>query len=238
MKLINIGFGNMISADRLIAIVSPESARLSARFRKRVTATCSLMQHMADARAQSLLWTATTLCCLRFCRRPFREEWTAAVQRRKKSMSEKGILFVLTGPSGVGKGTVLKEVRAHKPLFYSISATTRAPRAGEQDGVHYHFMTRETFRQLAEQGGFLEHAEFSGNCYGTPAAPVDEELQTGRDVLLEIEVQGAMQVKDIRPEAVRIFLAPPSFEELERRLIGRGTEEPEVIQRRLGYRQA
>ena len=148
-------------------------------------------------------------------------------------MSEKGILFVLTGPSGVGKGTVLKEVRAHKPLFYSISATTRAPRAGEQDGVHYHFMTRETFRQLAEQGGFLEHAEFSGNCYGTPAAPVDEELQAGRDVLLEIEVQGAMQVKDIRPEAVRIFLAPPSFEELERRLIGRGTEEPEVIQRRL-----
>ena len=109
-------------------------------------------------------------------------------------MSEKGILFVLTGPSGVGKGTVLKEVRAHKPLFYSISATTRAPRAGEQDGVHYHFMTRETFRQLAEQGGFLEHAEFSGNCYGTPAAPVDEELQAGRDVLLEIEVQGAMQV--------------------------------------------
>ena len=148
-------------------------------------------------------------------------------------MSEKGILFVLTGPSGVGKGTVLKEVRAHKPLFYSISATTRAPRAGEQDGVHYHYMTRETFRQLAEQGGFLEHAEFSGNCYGTPAAPVDEELQAGRDVLLEIEVQGAMQVKDIRPEAVRIFLAPPSFEELERRLIGRGTEEPEVIQRRL-----
>ena len=136
-------------------------------------------------------------------------------------MSEKGILFVLTGPSGVGKGTVLKEVRAHKPLFYSISATTRAPRAGEQDGVHYHFMTRETFRQLAEQGGFLEHAEFSGNCYGTPAAPVDEELQAG------------MQVKDIRPEAVRILLAPPSFEELERRLIGRGTEEPEVIQRRL-----
>ena len=186
MKLINIGFGNMISADRV----------------------------------QSLLWTATTLCCLRFCRRPFREEWTAAVQRRKKSMSEKGILFVLTGPSGVGKGTVLKEVRAHKPLFYSISATTRAPRAGEQDGVHYHFMTRETFRQLAEQDG-------------TPAAPVDEELQAGRDVLLEIEVQGAMQVKDIRPEAVRIFLAPPSFEELERRLIGRGTEEPEVIQRRL-----
>ena len=99
--------------------------------------------------------------------------------------------------------------------------------------MHYHFMTRETFRQLAEQGGFLEHAEFSGNCYGTPAAPVDEELQAGRDVLLEIEVQGAMQVKDIRPEAVRIFLAPPSFEELERRLIGRGTEEPEVIQRRL-----
>lgn len=148
-------------------------------------------------------------------------------------MSEKGILFVLTGPSGVGKGTVLKQVREHKPLFYSISATTRAPREGEQDGVHYHFMTREKFQQLVEEGGFLEHAEFSENCYGTPAAPVDAELQAGRDVLLEIEVQGAMQVKQARPEAVRIFLAPPSFEELERRLVGRGTEKPEVVQRRL-----
>ncbi len=148
-------------------------------------------------------------------------------------MSEKGILFVLTGPSGVGKGTVLKQVREHKSLFYSISATTRAPREGEQDGVHYHFMTREKFQQLVEEGGFLEHAEFSKNCYGTPAAPVDAELQAGRDVLLEIEVQGAMQVKQARPEAVRIFLAPPSFEELERRLVGRGTEEPEVVQRRL-----
>ena len=148
-------------------------------------------------------------------------------------MSEKGILFVLTGPSGVGKGTVLKQVREYKPLFYSISATTRDPREGEKDGVDYHFMTREKFQQLVEEGGFLEHAEFSKNCYGTPAAPVDAEIQAGRDVLLEIEVQGAMQVKQIRPEAVRIFLAPPSFEELERRLVGRGTEEPEVVQRRL-----
>ena len=142
-------------------------------------------------------------------------------------------LFVISAPSGCGKGTILAEVFKNRDVFYSISCTTRKPREGEKDGVHYHFMTRETFRQLAEQGGFLEHAEFSGNCYGTPAAPVDEELQAGRDVLLEIEVQGAMQVKDIRPEAVRIFLAPPSFEELERRLIGRGTEETEVIQRRL-----
>ena len=148
-------------------------------------------------------------------------------------MSEKGILFVLTGPSGVGKGTVLKEVRAHKPLFYSISATTRAPRAGEQDGVHYHFMTRETFRQLAEQGGFLEHAEFSGNCYGTPAAPVDEELQAGRDVLLEIEVQGALQVKQKCPDALLVFVMPPSFEELRRRLTDRGTEDGAMVERRL-----
>lgn len=144
-----------------------------------------------------------------------------------------GILFVLTGPSGVGKGTVLTEVRKRKPLFYSISATTRAPRPGETNGVEYHFMTREAFDRLAADGGFLEHAEYSGNCYGTPAAPVDAELQAGRDVLLEIEVQGAMQVKECRPDAIRIFLAPPSYAELERRLTGRGTEDAEAVHRRL-----
>ncbi len=148
-------------------------------------------------------------------------------------MHERGILFVLTGPSGVGKGTVLKEVRGQRELYLSISATTRQPRPGEQDGVHYFFLTREQFEKKVAENGFLEHAEFSGNCYGTPAAPVDAQLDAGHDVLLEIEVQGAMQVHQKRPDTVRIFIAPPSFDELERRLVGRGTEQPEVVRRRL-----
>ena len=145
----------------------------------------------------------------------------------------KGILFVVTGPSGVGKGTVLTEVRKQRKLYFSISATTRKPREGEQDGVHYYFLTREEFAQKVAENGFLEHAEFSGNCYGTPAAPVDAMLNEGKDVLLEIEVQGAMQVHDIREDAVRIFIAPPNFEELQSRLTGRGTESEEAVRRRL-----
>lgn len=145
----------------------------------------------------------------------------------------KGILFVVTGPSGVGKGTVLAEVRKQRELYFSISATTRKPREGEQDGVHYYFLSREEFEKKVAEKGFLEHAEFSGNCYGTPAAPVDTMLKEGKDVLLEIEVQGAMQVHDIREDAVRIFIAPPSFAELERRLTDRKTEDAETIHRRL-----
>lgn len=148
-------------------------------------------------------------------------------------MNKKGILFVITGPSGVGKGTVLAEVRKQKNVYFSISATTRQPREGEQDGVHYFFLTREQFEQKIGENGFLEHAEFSGNCYGTPAAPVDAHLEQGKDVILEIEVQGAMQVHEIRPDAVRIFLAPPSYAELENRLTGRGTETEEAVRMRL-----
>ncbi len=150
-------------------------------------------------------------------------------------MSEqKGILFVLTGPSGVGKGTILSEVRAKREdIYLSISATTRQPREGERDGVHYFFLTRAQFEEKIAQDGFLEHAEFSGNCYGTPEEPVNEQLQNGSDVILEIEVQGAMQVHEKRPDAVRIFIAPPSFAELERRLVGRGTEEEDAVRRRL-----
>ena len=148
-------------------------------------------------------------------------------------MSKQGILFVVTGPSGVGKGTVLAKVREQRELYFSISATTRKPRAGEQDGIHYYFLTKEQFEQKVAAGGFLEHAQFSGNYYGTPAEPVDRQLKEGKDILLEIEVQGAMQVRENRPDAVRIFLAPPSFAELEKRLIGRGTEDTEAIRMRL-----
>ena len=146
----------------------------------------------------------------------------------------KGTLFVLTGPSGVGKGTVRKLMeRERLNLFTSISATTRAPRKGEQEGVHYYFLTKEQFEQKLREEAFLEYAQFADNSYGTLREPVEEHLNKGENVLLEIEVQGALQVKERCPEAVMIFILPPSMEELRRRLIGRGTETPEKIEKRL-----
>ena len=149
-------------------------------------------------------------------------------------MNTRGTLFVVTGPSGAGKGTVLKKVMAATDhLYFSISATTRAPRPGEVHGVHYHFITRESFAQLIREERLLEHAEYVGNFYGTPLDPVLEHLAQGDDVILEIEIQGAKQVKARYPEAALVFIAPPSFDELERRLRGRGTETEETILRRM-----
>ena len=146
----------------------------------------------------------------------------------------KGMTFIIAGPSGVGKGSVIKKVFAQRDqLYFSVSATTRAPRPGEVDGVDYHFISREQFMDWIEQGAFLEHAEFVGNCYGTPKQYVDEAMERGEDVILDIEVQGAEQIHQLRPEAVRNFLVPPSWEELEHRLTGRGTESVEKVQKRL-----
>lgn len=149
-------------------------------------------------------------------------------------MSEHGALIVFTGPSGVGKGTVLDALETSGRDFYrSVSATTRAPRPGETERGAYHFMSVPEFRELIAQNRLLEYAEYVGQYYGTPAAPVDEALASGRDVILEIEVQGALQVRARRPDAVLVFLLPPSPEELERRLRGRGTESEEKIEKRL-----
>ena len=147
----------------------------------------------------------------------------------------KGNLVILSGPSGVGKGTVRKKLfEDHGASFYySISMTTRSPRPGEVDGKDYFFVTREAFRKKVEEGGFLEWAEFVGNCYGTPEDVVNSYLEKGVDVLLEIETNGAKQVMAKRPDAISIFLVPPSFEELESRIRGRSTEDEETIQRRL-----
>ena len=146
----------------------------------------------------------------------------------------KGTLYVFTGPSGAGKGTVLGRLREQDDrLFYSISATTRAPRPGETDGVQYYFLTKADFEQRIAQNAFLEHARYVDNYYGMLEAPVNEKLAEGYDVILEIEVQGAMQVHKKRPDAVMVFIAPPSFEELAARLRGRGTESEEKIQKRL-----
>lgn len=147
---------------------------------------------------------------------------------------ERGRLLVLSGPSGVGKSSVVAQLRSHRPdLVFSVSATTRAPRAGEVDGVHYRFVDRAGFESMIARGQLLEWAEFAGHLYGTPVEPVEEALSAGHDVLLEIELQGARQVRDSAPGAIRVFLAPPSWEVLVDRLQGRRTESPEVIERRL-----
>jgi guanylate kinase len=143
-------------------------------------------------------------------------------------------LTVLSGPSGVGKGTVVRKVRELYPhVWVSVSCTTRRPRPGEREGREYRFVSREQFHELAEAGELLEFAEFAGNLYGTPRAPVDARLAAGEPTLLEIDLQGARQVRAAMPDAQLVFLAPPSWDELERRLSGRGTELTAAVAARL-----
>ncbi|MGG7618795.1 guanylate kinase [Bacillus coreaensis] len=150
-------------------------------------------------------------------------------------MQEKGLLIVLSGPSGVGKGTVRKEVfsQPDTAFEYSISMTTRAPREGEVDGVDYFFKSREEFEQLIKEEKLLEYAEFVGNYYGTPVDYVRQTLDSGKDVFLEIEVQGARQVRKKFPDGLFIFLVPPSLSELKNRIVTRGTETEDVINNRM-----
>ena len=148
---------------------------------------------------------------------------------------KRGTLFVFSGPSGVGKGTLNSKLFAEfgDQIAFSVSATTRAPREGEIDGKHYFFISRQEFEKRIANNDFLEYAQFAGNFYGTPKPYVMSLLEQGKNVLLEIEVQGAMQVMERMPECVSIFVLPPSFEELEHRLRGRGTESEEKVRARL-----
>ncbi len=149
-------------------------------------------------------------------------------------MSENGLLVILSGPSGTGKGTVLKKVlSSRKNTMLSVSATTRKPRDGEKDGADYYFMTREKFSRIKEDGGMLESAEYCGNFYGTPLAPIKDWTSKGVDVVLEIDVQGGFQVKNKVKDSVGIFILPPSMEALGHRLRKRGTEEESAVQSRL-----
>lgn len=148
-------------------------------------------------------------------------------------MLNKGTLFIVSGPSGCGKGTILAEILKDDKMYYSISATTRNPRPGEVDGVNYNFISKENFEELIANDGMLEYASYCDNYYGTPRKPVEDMLNAGKHVILEIEVQGALNVMSKCPEAVSVFILPPSMKELRRRLNKRGTETDEVIEKRL-----
>jgi len=165
---------------------------------------------------------------------PLIETSINAFEDRRATQMANGTLTVLTGPSGVGKGTLVKLLRERHPdLYLSVSATTRSPRDGEVDGQDYFFVSRDRFMAMAEAGDLLEWAEFAGNCYGTPRQPIVERLARGEQVLLEIELEGARQVKTTFPEAFRVFVLPPSLDELERRLRSRGQDAEAAIERRL-----
>jgi guanylate kinase len=143
-------------------------------------------------------------------------------------------LVVLTGPSGVGKGTLLQALLQHQPdLYISISATTRAPRSGEVEGEHYYFLSPDQFQAMIADQAFLEWAQFAGNFYGTPRAPVMQRIEQGQRVILEIELEGARQVRQTAPDALQIFVLPPSIEELERRIRSRAQDDEDAIARRL-----
>jgi guanylate kinase len=145
-----------------------------------------------------------------------------------------GRIIILSGPSGVGKGTVLREVMRRRPeLEFSISATTRPIRPSEVDGVNYHFLSKEAFEKLIAEDALLEYVTYADNYYGTPEKPIDEANKNGISVIVEVEVQGAIKVLARRPDALSIFIAPPSYEELERRLVGRGDTAPEIMRERL-----
>ncbi|MDD6183380.1 MAG: guanylate kinase [Lachnospiraceae bacterium] len=151
------------------------------------------------------------------------------------NLEKKGILIVVSGFSGAGKGTLMKELLKKYPDDYalSISATSRKPREGEQEGVEYFFKTREEFEKMIEGEELVEYAQYVGNYYGTPKAYVEEQLEAGKDVILEIEIQGALKIKEKFPQTVLMFVTPPSAEELKNRLVGRGTEDMDTIERRL-----
>ena len=229
MELVNIGFGNLIAAGRLIAVVSPDSAPIK-RLIQETRDGGMLIDATYGRKTASVLIMDSDHVVLSALPA---EKLAPRLGVRLEDLT-RGKTFIVSGPSGVGKSTVLKALFDQRTdLYFSISATTRDPRPGEVDGVHYHFIPAEEFHRMVEEDEFLEYAEYVGNFYGTPKKYVDRAMDDGRDVILDIEIQGANQICAKRPETVRIFIAPPSWVELERRLTARGTDSQEVIQSRL-----
>ena len=148
-------------------------------------------------------------------------------------MNQKGLLVIISGPAGSGKGTIVSRLRELAPFDFSVSATTRSPRPGEQHGVHYYFVDKADFENKIKEGEMLEYAQYVGNYYGTPRKPVEDALSAGKNIILDIEVKGALQIKEKMPEAIMIYVLPPDYETLLARIRGRGTETEEVIQKRM-----
>ena len=236
-KLINIGFGNVVNSDKIIAVVSPEAAPVK-RMVQRAKESNRIIDATQGRRTKAVLITGEEFIILSALQpetisRRFNGGWETEKERGNLKMS-RGILTVVSGFSGAGKGTLMKRLMEEYDNYaLSISVTTRDPRPGEEDGVSYFFRTEEEFDRMVEEDAFLEYARYVKHSYGTPKAYVEEQLDAGKDVLLEIEIQGALQVKEKRPDTLLVFITPPTAEELERRLRGRGTETEEVIKGRM-----
>ena len=238
MKLINIGFGNMVSAGRVVAVVSPDSAPVKRLVKEARERGMLIDASYGRSTRAVLIWTPIMSCCPPFSPK----RWQAAPPgrraehqwRKKHLMANDKFLFVVSGAAGTGKDSVVKALReAHPEIEKTVSATTRTPRPGEQEGVDYYYRTREQFQQLLENDQVVEHNFYNGNYYGTLKSEVEKRLEAGKVVVLVIDVHGAANIRRMFPGATTVFLLPPSVEELEHRLRGRGTETEESIQERL-----
>ena len=234
-KLMNIGFGNLVNTDKIVSIVSSDSAPAKRMVQKGKEAE-TLIDATQGRKTKSVIFTENNRIILSALQpETLAGRFPAVQQRFVMKQKNKGILTVVSGFSGAGKGTIMKELLKQHPDTYalSISATTRNPRPGETDGVEYFFRTREEFEQMIAEDALIEYAQYVGNYYGTPKAYVEEQLLAGKNVILEIEIQGALKVKEKFPETLLLFVTPPSAEELKNRLVGRGTETMDVVASRL-----
>lgn len=237
-RLIHVGFGNIVNTDKIIAIVSPESAPIK-RLVQKAKETGLAIDATQGRRTKSVLVMENSQIVLsallpETIAGRAQALWPEDEKRTVKKMQNKGILMVISGFSGAGKGTLVKKLLSEYDNYaLSISMTTRGPREGEQDGREYFFRTKEQFEENIAKNGFIEYAQYCGNYYGTPKAYVEEQMQAGKDVILEIEIQGAMKIKEQFPESLLLFVTPPSAKELQKRLVGRGTETADVIAQRL-----
>ena len=229
-KLINVGFGNVVNSRKIVAVVSPDAAPVK-RMIQSVKGTRTLIDATQGRKTKAVIVTSDDYLVLSALQpetiaRRFSEAYG-------EEMS-KGILVVVSGFSGSGKGTVMKRLmEKYDNYALSVSVTTRNPRPGEKDGEAYFFRTKEEFEQLIREDGLIEYAQYVENYYGTPRKYVEEQLAAGKDVILEIEIQGAMKIREKFPDTLLVFVCPPSMGELKNRLVGRGTETLDVINGRL-----